>query len=150
MTRERKKNSPHQREETAGRTKGEMFNLELVEPEKKKGKGRRLLDGEEALFSVVLDLLADEVSGGCRDSVLEACCLDCRAVDGESVVVKELLIDVRGERGGSDALCLAHVGPGAEVLVVSSLRSVLKVELCGRGEHDAIEASLDAKDALEE
>jgi len=109
-----------------------------------------LFNGEETLFDVVLKLFAEESLCRSRNLVLESRRLDRASVYRECVVVEKLLVDVRSEGSGGYALCLAHLRPGAKMLVVSDLRSTLEVNECSRRDECAVEPSLDAKDALED
>ena len=108
------------------------------------------VEGEEPLGGVVCDHLHDELLGHDRVLVLEALRLDRRAVDGEVVVVEQLLIQVRRQRGVGDASLVAQLSPRLHVLVVDVLGDALEVELGGARDHRAPEAGRDAEDLLED
>lgn len=76
--------------------------------------------------------------------------LDLAAINGERVIVQQLLVQVGRQGRVGDAVSLAKLGPGLEVLVVDLLSDVLHVEL-GHVRHDgAQEASLDVEELLKE
>jgi len=108
------------------------------------------LNGEELLFHVVLHLLTNEVCGNVGIGVLEASALDSRTINREGVVVKELGIEVGGERSAGDTGSLAHLTPWLKVLVVNILDNILEVNTSDIAGNGTIETSVDAKDLFED
>jgi len=85
-----------------------------------------------------------------RISVLEASGLDSRTINREGVVVEKFGIKVGGERSAGNTGSLAHLTPWLKVLVVDILNDILEVDTSGIADERAVEASVDAKDLLED
>jgi len=108
------------------------------------------LNGEELLLNVILHLLADKICGNRRISVLEASCLDSSTINREGVVVQKFGVKVGGERSAGDTGSLAHLTPWLKMLVVDILNDILEVDTSSIADERAVEASVDAKDLLED
>jgi len=108
--------------------------------------------GEELLCLEVGDNLVQEVDGDLGDVVDESEVLDdLLSVEGGGVVVEELLVEVRGEGRVDDAVLLAEIRPGLQVLLVGDISDGLHGQRGGeRGLDGTHEVGLNAEERGDE
>ena len=105
---------------------------------------------EKVLVDIVVNLLANEILSHIGVLVGESQRLHGGTIDRESIVVQQLLINVRSKRSVNNADLLAKVRPRLQVLVVDLLSDSLQLQLGGRRDNSAEETCLNSKNGLQE